>query len=74
MKKVTREGRAWCSVSDAASYLGTTHAKVRALMGSGALDYAQIRKNGPLYVSVDDLVRLQRTKLYGAEPGNRQSN
>ena len=29
------------------------------------LDYTQIRKNGNLYVSVDDLVKIQIARVYG---------
>ena len=75
-KKVTHKGKIWCPVADAARYLRTTHQKVRNLMGS-ELDYTQIRKNGNLYVSVDDLVKVQianltdRTKRSGSRQGQR---
>jgi hypothetical protein len=61
-KKVAHEGKIWCSVADTARYLRTTHQKVRNMMGS-ELDYTQIRKNGNLYVSVDDLVKVQIANL-----------
>ena len=64
-KKVTHNGRIWCSVADAARYLRTTPQKVRKMMGS-ELDYTQIRKNGNLYVSLDDLVKIQVARVYGA--------
>jgi len=63
MKKVLHSGREWCSVGDAARYLRTTHEKIRGFMGDGSLGYTQIRKNGNLYVLVDDLVAIQATRL-----------
>jgi len=59
MRKVERDGELWCSVGHGAAYLGTNAQKIRALMGSGELRHTQMRVNGPLYVSVTDLIRLR---------------
>jgi hypothetical protein len=67
-KKVIHEGKAWCSVADAARYLRTTQRKVRNMMGT-ELDYTQIRNNGNPYVLLEDLVKVQTTWPYG--PGDK---
>jgi len=59
MRKVERDGELWCSVGDGAAFLKTNAQKIRALMGSGALRYMQLRLNGRLYVNVKDLLRLR---------------
>jgi hypothetical protein len=59
MRKVEHDGQLWCSVGDGAKHLGTNAQKIRALMGSGELRYTQLRLNGRLYVSVNDLARLR---------------
>lgn len=59
MKKVVHEGRVWCSVNDGAHYLGTNSNKIRALMGAGAVACTQLRKNGAIYVAVEDLVKVK---------------
>lgn len=63
MRKVIFQGQTWYSVGDAARYLGTTAQKIRVFMGDGSLNYTQVRRNGNLYVSAEDLVKLK-----GAEP------
>lgn len=62
MKKVIQDGQAWCSVADAARYLGTTQAKIRGLMGDDRLVYTQLRVNGKLYVRTADLVEIKQSK------------
>jgi hypothetical protein len=64
MKKVSHNGALWCPVSDAARYLRTNAAKVREFMSAGKLAYTQIRRNGQIYVSVSDLVKLQTERVY----------
>jgi hypothetical protein len=59
MKKVRHNDELWCGVGDGARYLGTNAQKIRALMGSGQIRYAQLRLNGRLYVNVNDLSRLR---------------
>ena len=63
MKKVSQDGTLWCPVPDAARYLRTTAPKIRALMGEGRLTCTQIRKNGQIYVSVSDLVKIQTQRV-----------
>jgi hypothetical protein len=71
LKKIIFEGKPWCSQADAARYLGMTTAKIKQLMGCGALAWTQIRINGPLIVSTEDLAKVK----YSNEPdsGRAQS-
>jgi hypothetical protein len=57
-EKLIFEGKPRYSLPDAARYLGTTTPKIKLLMGSGALAWTQIRVNGPLIVSTEDLVKI----------------
>lgn len=61
-KKVAFDGKIWCSVGDAARYLRTTSQKVQNMMGT-ELEYTQIRKNGNIYVLMDDVVKVQIAKV-----------
>jgi hypothetical protein len=63
MKQVTHDGKQWCSISDAAAYLRTNAKKIKDMIGEGKLTCTQIRANGNIYVSVHDLVRIQKEKL-----------
>lgn len=66
MRIVLKDGVKWCPVPDAARYLKTNAPVIRKLMGEGKLTYAQMRKNGPIYVSLSDVVKVQNERLYGA--------
>lgn len=53
-------GKVHYSISDTAKMLDVSVHKVRALMGSGQLEYRQIRLNSrQLYVSGESIVRVK---------------
>ena len=67
MQKVAHQGKVWCKVGDAAAYLHTNANKIRGMMGDGRLSYTQIKANGPIYVSVSELMKIQAAR---AKPDN----
>jgi hypothetical protein len=61
-KKIVHQDRIFYSVSGAAMVLGTYTAKIRELMGSGKLEWTQVKINGKLFDSGDSLVKLKKER------------
>jgi len=59
---VNHDGKVYFTVGGASRAIGTTTAKVRALMGQGLLEWAQFKVNGKLMVSSESLVAYMKTR------------
>ena len=59
---VNHDGKVYFTVGGASRAIGTTTAKVRALMGRGLLEWAQFKVNGKLMVSSESLVAYMKTQ------------
>jgi hypothetical protein len=71
-KTVLHNGKEWCSIADAARYLRTSQQAVRNMMGA-ELDYLQLRKNAQPCIALEDLVKVQITKMDARRPRTRSS-
>ena len=60
--KIVIEGKAYYSVAATARLLATTTAKVREKMGSGELEWTQIRTNGRLFISATSILSYEKRK------------
>ena len=59
-RKVIKDGRAYYKVGDAAKLLGTNAAKVKALMGSGQLEWMQLRAGSKtMLISAESIVKCK---------------
>ncbi len=65
-RKIIHEGRVWYSVPAAARLLHMRTAKMREIMGSGEVEWTQLKAGGKLLVAVDSILsyeqRIQATK------------
>jgi hypothetical protein len=64
--RVTHDGKVYCSVEETARMLATTTRKIRELMGSGDLEWVQLRINGRLFVPAESILALKRQRVQGS--------
>jgi hypothetical protein len=55
-----KEGVLYYSVAQAAKSLSTSPTRIRSLMGSGELEWTQLRVNGQLMVPAESLLAFKR--------------
>jgi hypothetical protein len=60
--KIVCDGAVYYSVAATAKLLGMTKPQVKTAMGSGQLEWAQFKPNGPLYVTAISLVAQLKRK------------
>jgi hypothetical protein len=61
--KITSEGKTYYTVGTTAKLLRTNTFKVKQLMADGNLEWSNLRMNGPLYISQESLLALQRKQV-----------
>jgi hypothetical protein len=61
-KKIQHNGQDWITVPAAARFLETTAAKVREVMGSGEIEWTQIKEGRKLFVSLQSVLDYDKRK------------
>lgn len=64
--QIIHEGKVYYSFAAAARLLGTTTPKLKQILIPEDIEFLNLRVNGPLWVSADDLIRfIERKKKSG---------
>lgn len=61
------EGKLYYSMSAAARLLGTTTTKLKQIIGPEGIEFRNIRVNGPIWVSAQDIASYMRRREHQAK-------